>query len=184
MKLTPRTLIRAAVPAAAAGVVLTAFALPAVAQDPPGSTVTRSGGTVQLLARSGVANQVTVGLDAGHLIVEDQSGIAAFNGCQRLPGSTVSADCGTGVTQLRILLGDNGDTLFIADDVAIPASVDAGTGPDVITTGAGNDTISVRDGVRGNDSVNCDGNSATGVDQVVADPGDFVSTTCERRAFF
>ena len=186
MKLAPRTLIRAAAPALAAGMVLTAFALPAAAQEPPGSWVVRSGNTVQLSARSGVANQVAISINQtnGHLIVEDQAGIAAFNGCQRLQGSTISADCGTGVTTLQISLGDNGDSLFISELVTANASVNAGTGPDTIVTGGGNDSIVVRDGVRGNDSVNCDGNQGTGTDQVVADPGDGVSLTCERRVFF
>lgn len=184
MKLAPRTLIRAAAPALAAGMVLTAVALPAAAQEPPGSWVVRSGGTVQLSARSGVANGVSIGITpAGHLIVEDQAGIAAYNGCQRLPNSTISADCGTGVTTLQISLGDNGDSLFISEFVTANASVSAGTGPDVVVTGGGNDTIVVRDGVRGNDSVNCDGNRPAGTDQVVADLGDSVSLTCERRFF-
>ncbi|MFF8603580.1 hypothetical protein ACF065_24350 [Streptomyces sp. NPDC015232] len=186
MKLAPRALAHASVPALAAGLVLTAFALPAAAQEPPGSTVYRSGGTVQLTARSGVANDVTIGIDPsnGHLIVEDQSGIAAFGGCQRLPGSTISADCGPGVTALRIILGDNGDSLFISESVTANASVDAGSGPDVVVTGGGNDSVVVRDGVGGNDSVTCDGNQGTGIDQVIGDPGDAASLTCERRIFY
>ncbi|MEU3606896.1 hypothetical protein AB0E83_15815 [Streptomyces sp. NPDC035033] len=185
MKLAPRALARAAAPALAAGMVMTAFALPAAAQEPPGSTVVRFGNTVQLAARSGVANVVTIGINQanGHLIVEDQSGIAAFNGCRRLAGSTISADCGPGVTTLQISLGDNGDSLFISESVRANATVNAGTGPDFIATGAGNDTIVVRDGVRGNDAVICDGNQGTGVDQVVADVNDSVSLSCERRTF-
>ncbi|MEU9169043.1 hypothetical protein AB0D34_14780 [Streptomyces sp. NPDC048420] len=186
MNLAPRTLIRAAVPALAAGMVLTAFTLPAAAQEPPGSWVIRSGNTVQLSARSGVANEVTIGINQadGHLIVEDQAGIGAFNGCRRLPNSTISADCGAGVTTLQISLGDLGDSLFILDSVTANASVSAGSGPDTVMTGGGNDSIVVRDGVRGNDSVNCDGNPTAGADQVVADPGDNVSLSCERRVSY
>ncbi|POX53757.1 hypothetical protein C3489_14985 [Streptomyces sp. Ru71] len=193
MKLAPRPLIRAAAPAAAAGLVLTAFTLPAVALDPPGSTVTRSGGTVQLVARSGVANVVHVGgqtlADGVHAIVEDESGIAAFNGCRPLDATT--ADCGVGITQLQIALGDNSDTLFIdqrADQnnpasapLLYNASVDAGTGPDTIATGRGNDQINLRDGVNGNDRVTCDGGTQ---DRAIGNPGDSIDPSCEFRVTF
>lgn len=193
MKLAPRTLIRTAVPAAAAGIVLTAFALPAAAQT-PGATVTRSGSTVQVAARPGFVNHIHVGgltqADGVHLIVEDDlSGVAAFNGCRQV--SPTVADCGVGVTQLSISLGDMNDTLFVdqtADQnnpqsapLLVNASVDAGTGSDLISTGRGNDQINVRDGIPGNDRVTCDGGTQ---DRVVADPGDSIDPSCELRATF
>ncbi|WAZ21454.1 hypothetical protein STRCI_002628 [Streptomyces cinnabarinus] len=163
-------------PALAAGVLVTAFAAPAVAQEPPGSTVVRSSGTVSLNARSGVSNYVTVSSASGRLIVEDQSGITAGPGCTRL--SSTAAACGATATATRLAfsLGNWSDVLSVG--VAVSSSVNAGSGTDVITTGGGNDSVNASDGVGGNDWVTCDGGSS---DSAFADPGDSVSRDCERR---
>ncbi|WP_328871084.1 hypothetical protein OHT76_13700 [Streptomyces sp. NBC_00287] len=172
---TVSALKHAAAPALAAGVLVTAFAAPAVAQEPPGSTVVRSGGTVSLNARSGVSNYVTVSSD-GRVIVEDQSGITAGPGCTRL--SSTAAACGSTATATRLAfsLGNWSDVLSVG--VSINTSVNAGSGVDTITTGGGNDSINAADGVGGNDWVTCDGGSN---DSAFADRGDTINRDCERR---
>ncbi|WP_128432724.1 hypothetical protein [Streptomyces cyaneus] len=166
---------------------LTALAVPAVAQESPGSTATRSGGTVHVQARDNVVNGIRVGIDLrnGHLIVEDDAGIAAGRGCMPMPGTDGTAvDCGPatgmgGVTRINATLGNFGDSFF--STAPINTSVDAGRGGDFVRTGAGNDSINLRDGVRGNDSVTCD---SGGSDQVVGEAGDTITPDCERQGRF
>jgi hypothetical protein len=167
---------RAAAPALAAGILVTAFATPAAAQ-PPGSTVVRSGTGVSLSARYAVSNYVTFSDDGGDLIVEDQSGIYAGPGCEQL--TPTAAVCGetASATRLTVALRDWSDVLHVG--VAVNTTVDAGTGTDSITTGGGDDTIFARDGVRGNDWITCDGHRTR--DTAYADLGDSINPDCELR---
>ncbi|MDF3141942.1 MULTISPECIES: hypothetical protein [unclassified Streptomyces] len=166
---------------------LTVLAAPAVAQESPGSAATRSGATVHVQARDNVVNGMRVGIDPrnGHLIVEDDAGIAAGQGCMPMSGTDGTAvDCGPatgmgGVTRLNVSMGNFGDSFF--STAPVNTSVDAGSGGDFVRTGAGNDSINLRDDVRGNDAVTCD---SGGNDQVVGEAGDTITADCERQGRF
>ncbi|WP_225099767.1 hypothetical protein [Streptomyces sp. CoH27] len=163
--------------AAVAGLVVTASAaVPAAAAQPPGSTVTRSSGTVVLSARSGVQNKVTASVSGTQLIMEDLSGLVAGPGCIQLSGTQASCGLASTVGQMTISVGDLDDT--VTNNTNIRAIIDAGTGNDIIH-GGGNDVINVHDGV-GGDTVTCDG----GFDVVYGDPGDNIAPDCEVRGVF
>ncbi|MGY6025669.1 hypothetical protein [Streptomyces spinosirectus] len=175
MKIVSTSLKRVAGPALVAGLVVASTAAPAVAAATPGSTAFRIfGGLVGLQARAGVANNVTVTVSGGRLILTDATGIAIGSGCTRV--SANSADCGPSstVSRIAIALEDMNDTANVSAD--INSIVDAGTGTDTVTTAGGNDLIDVEDNAPG-DQVNCGG----GADTVFADPGDFANANCERR---
>ncbi|WBO64387.1 hypothetical protein [Streptomyces camelliae] len=178
MRTRTSTLRRMAGTAAVAGLVVTASAaVPAAAAQPPGSTVTRSSGTVVLSARFGVQNQVTASVSGTQLIMEDLSGIVAGPGCTQLSGTRAACGSASTVGQLTISVGDMDDT--VTNNTNIRAVIDAGTGNDIIHGGGGNDTINVHDGV-GGDTVTCDG----GFDVVYGDPGDNIASDCEVRGVF
>ncbi|WP_369171468.1 hypothetical protein AB5J49_27630 [Streptomyces sp. R28] len=166
---------------------VTVLAAPAVAQESPGSAVTRSGTTVHVQARDNVVNGIRVGIDprSGHLIVEDDARIAVGRGCMPMSGTDGTAvDCGPatgmgGVTRLNVSMGNFGDSFF--STAPVNTSVDAGTGGDFVRTGGGNDSIKLRDGVRGNDAVSC---GSGGNDQVVGEAGDTITPDCERQGRF
>ena len=170
-----------------ASVSLAAFAVPAVpavGQETTGSVVDRVDGTVRILAFPNAANsmRVSVATDGprqGHLIVEDDAHILARPGCTAVPGTDgTAADCGlaAGVTRINAALGNFGDSFF--STAPITTVINAGTGGDFVRTGGANDTIDLRDGVIGNDSVDCDGGTT---DTVVANRGDLIAANCERR---
>ncbi|WP_031477466.1 hypothetical protein [Streptomyces bicolor] len=176
MKIVSSTLKRAVGPALAAGLVVTAAASPAAAQT-PGSTAFRLFGSVYLSARGGVANQVTATVTtAGRLILTDTTGIAAGSGCSPTSSPT-TVDCGvvTTSTRLSVGLGDGNDT-YNGGSIGLRTLVDAGPGFDSVTTGGGNDTIGVSDGVLA-EPVNCGG----GTDVVFRDVGDNINANCEVR---
>ncbi|WDF40586.1 hypothetical protein PBV52_29310 [Streptomyces sp. T12] len=169
------TLKRAAVPALAAGLLVTSFATPAAAQT-PGSTAFHIFGNAILSARAGAVNDVTATVVNGRLRLTDTSGIAAGPGC--LPVSATTVECGSlaNTVRLSIGLGDLSDR-FRGQGLAVRTVVDAGAGSDIVRTGSANDTIGVRDGVAGNDTVSCDGGS----DIVQRDVGDIIAADCESR---
>ncbi|MGJ5753919.1 hypothetical protein [Streptomyces puniciscabiei] len=172
------TLKRAVGPALVAGLLVTSAATPAAAQTPPGSTVFRLFGSLAVLqARAGVANNVTATVDpvTHHLYVTDSTGLAVGPGCTRLSPNT--ADCGV-ATSFAAQLGDGNDK-FDGSAAPINTTVDAGTGIDMVTTGAGNDTVGVQDNAPG-DFVDCGSRPPTGdSDTVYRDNGDVV-VNCER----
>ncbi|KUL42124.1 hypothetical protein [Streptomyces regalis] len=187
MKIAKSCVTRTAAPVLVAGVSLAAFAVPAVpavAQEAPGSVVDRVDGTVRILAFQNVANRmrVSVAVDGalrGHLIVEDDADILPRPGCTAVPGTGgTAADCGlaAGVTRINAALGNYGDSFF--STAPINTVINAGTGGDFVRTGGGNDTIDLRDGVIGNDAADCDGG---GNDTVVANLRDLIAANCERR---
>ncbi|MFI7410904.1 hypothetical protein ACIBU0_19800 [Streptomyces sp. NPDC049627] len=190
MKIAKCSLLRTAAPVLVASVSLAAFAVPAVpaaAQETPGSVVDRVDGTVRILAFPNAANsmRVSVATDGprqGHLIVEDDAHILARPGCTAVPGTDgTAADCGIaygtgGVTRINAALGNFGDSFF--STAPISTVINAGTGGDFVRTGGANDTIDLRDGVVGNDSADCDGG---GNDAVVANLRDLIAANCERR---
>ncbi|CAL9434074.1 hypothetical protein [Streptomyces sp. enrichment culture] len=167
---------RAAAPALAAGVLMTAFAVPAAAQEEPASRVARFSGQVSVQGFNGAPNSIMVFLEAGHLRVVDHNGILAGPGCEQIDDTT--ADCGTVTTsspsRLAVWLGDNDDSLSVG--LRLNTSVDAGPGMDTIATGDGVDTINVRDGER--DIVVCDGGTP---DTAYGDTVDSLNRDCERR---
>lgn len=182
MKITSGILKRVAVPAVVAGMALPmALATSAAAQSGPASTVTRVGSSVAYSAYNGENNKLTMGVDGTTLVVVDNEGIHAGTGCVQADANT--ALCGSvannAVTRIAVELRDGMDTAFIGVD--INTTVTAGGGADMVETAGGNDTIDVRDGVRGNDTVvSCGG----GVDTAVGNPTAHISSTCERRAFY
>ncbi|MFI7411127.1 hypothetical protein ACIBU0_20940 [Streptomyces sp. NPDC049627] len=168
------TLTRAAVPVLAAGLLVPAFATPAVAQT-PGSTAFRVFGNVGLSARAGFANNVTATIVGTNLRLMDSTGVAAGPGCTQVDFFNVN--CPLPVSRLSVGLGDGGDQ-FHGTGIGIRTVVDAGSGADLVETGSGNDTIGVDDDVPGNDIVSTCG---LGSDVVFANPGDVIGTGCEAR---
>ncbi|MCX4698217.1 hypothetical protein [Streptomyces sp. NBC_01373] len=182
MKIERNTLMRAAAPALVAGLLVPVFATPAGAQEPPGSTAVRFSGSVQLSARWGVPNAVTVRVENGNLIITDSAGVAPGPGCSRPnPNDSTLVNCGPlPVARLNVALRDQGDSIFV--DAPVNTSVDAGTGDDTVRTGSGNDSVNVRDG-NPRDTVDC-GEAPGDFDRAIGDPGDGIVATCEQRATF
>ncbi|MGN9759260.1 hypothetical protein [Streptomyces sp. SD31] len=168
------TLKRAAVPALAAGLLVTALATPAAAQT-PGSTAFRFFGNVGLSARAGFVNNVTATVVGANLRLTDSSGVAAGPGCRQVDFNTV--DCPLPVSRLSVGLGDQGDT-FDGTSIVIRTVVDAGPGGDTVATGGANDMIGVDDDTPNNDTVTTCG---LGSDAVFANSGDRIGTGCEAR---
>ncbi|WP_128433146.1 hypothetical protein [Streptomyces cyaneus] len=173
------TLKRAAVPALAAGLVVSAFATPAAAQT-PGSTAFHIFGNVILSARAGAVNNVTARIVDGRLRLTDTSGVTAGPGCIQVSPTEVQCGSLANVVRLSIGLGDLDDSFKpeSPETFAVRTVVDAGAGKDTVETGRGNDTIGVKDGVAGNDTVVSCG---AGSDIVQRDVGDIIAANCESR---
>ncbi|MEU9720394.1 hypothetical protein [Streptomyces sp. NPDC047976] len=164
---------RVAVPILVAGVALPlTLATPATAA--PTGVVTRFNNQVSFSAAAGANNQVIIDNFSGQLRVQNlPDGITAGPGC--VAQSPTAALCGAvnTATAIGIQLRDQDDQL-LSSSVPVPVRVNAGDGFDDLATGAGADSIIVRDGTF--DSVDC----GLGFDSVIADPLDSLSGNCER----
>lgn len=175
MKIMSSSLKRAAGPALAAGLLVTAFATPAAAQT-PGSTAFRVFGNVGLSARAGFENNVTASIVGNYLRLTDTAGVAAGPGC--ISRGFNAVDCPLPVSRLSVGLGNENDT-FEGTSITIRTVVDAGSGTDTVATGSGNDTIGLDDDAPGDSVTTCGG----GYDVVFLNPGDTIAAdaACEAR---
>ncbi|MGW6704377.1 hypothetical protein ACWGDE_05735 [Streptomyces sp. NPDC054956] len=173
MKLTRVRALRAAVPAAVAGMLLPLImATPAHAA---GAVAVRYGGTVLYTAASGATNQLTL-LDAGaELRLTDTAGITAGFGCQQDSPTSIRCGARATVTRLQAALGDGNDKLDYNTSSTFAVSANGGTGVDEIKTGPGNDMIDLRDG-----AADLPTQCGAGFDSVLADTADTGFSGCER----
>ncbi|MGH9188128.1 MAG: calcium-binding protein, partial [Acidimicrobiales bacterium] len=143
-----------------AAVAALAFAAPAVAGPrpaeaaPPETVVARVDALVTVTAGAGVANRVILSVDAGELVVADAAvAVAAGDGCAG--GGLAEARCDlAGVTEVRVVLGDQNDVLAKPTPLPVPLLYDGGEGNDTFVAatvadgadtflgGAGADTVS------------------------------------------
>ena len=128
-------------------------------------------GRVTYTAPAGTANRVIVAGSGSTFTVEDTAltNITPGTGCTTVAANKVSC---TGVTAVTVDAGDLGD--FIDARVAVPVTVNGGTGPADVKTGSGNDTITtdaaldVINAGSGNDTIT----TGDGADQIQPGPGD------------
>ncbi|HWT95843.1 MAG TPA: calcium-binding protein, partial [Solirubrobacteraceae bacterium] len=114
--------LRSILPLAAA---LTAFGAPATAHA---LTVDVQGPTLRVTAGPFETNRITVGVTSGKYVVRDD-------------GTVVSQLSTSGISALRVDLGDLDDTLTIAPEVTVGATLIDGPGNDTVTGGAKKDTF-------------------------------------------
>jgi Ca2+-binding RTX toxin-like protein len=167
--------------AAAVTLALATFAAPAEA-----STLSKTGSTIVYNASSPEANVLTVSrLGTDYVFAE--SAVTIDELCED-GNSATNVRCGAaGVTEIRILLQDNGDHLTIDDSVAAAGQprilAEGGDGPDELTGGAGPESLCGGPGVDtlngggGNDRldfpcIDSQGDQTPGADTLNGDAGD------------
>ena len=174
-----------------AGVVLAALtiapaAAPAAAPTPPGEAVSVVNGVLTYTSIAGQADLVTVTEVFGHYVNEaSTAGNSPGAGCASQGDFYVHC---VGSTAARIDTLDGNDGVLVLS--VLPATVDGGTGDDLITGGAGADALTGGPGLdelnggAGNDRIYAaDGEAdtidcGTGDDRAVTDASDVV-TNCE-----
>src|SRR5262249_1484231 len=121
------------------------------------SAVNFRDGVLSIQGQNGAANDLAVHVSAdGNTIWGEANGEA---------GSQIQTSL---VRRIRIIGGENSDTISVDANVNIPVYVQGGNGDDVITTGSGNDTIKAGngrdtlDGCKGNDAID-GGNGADSI---------------------
>jgi Ca2+-binding RTX toxin-like protein len=125
---------------AAAAAVLPGLAA-APAQAATGTTVT-SLGPLRVDARNGIANQVAVSLTNSTFQVSDRDQVIAGAGCTSITRNL--AECAVGDPSVIVNTQDGDDV--VNAPVALPVSVNLGSGNDTATTGAGADSLAGNDG--------------------------------------
>jgi Ca2+-binding RTX toxin-like protein len=151
---------------AVAAVAAMALGAPAVASAAAGS-VGENATTLLFQAGPGTQNVVQIttwAFKVDHFVVRDQgvgATLQAATGCRDATSPAGAVDCTrTGVTGLRVLLGDRADTLTLIrtlgsghESISLPTRINGGPGNDSITGGVGGDVIIAGPGVntvRGN----------------------------------
>ena len=97
-----------------------------------GGTAILSGGTLKVTGTSG-NDHVQIVRDGSNLVVRDQSGIIG-----RFLSSAVKA--------LTVSTGAGNDSVKIASNITVPATLDGGTGKNLLEAGGGKTTIIGGDG--------------------------------------
>jgi hypothetical protein len=153
-----------------------------VAAAPAGAatlTVDYAKGTIAFQAAAGEANNLKVDTDKSSFRIADSSAptvslsqiAGVVNGCNAA-GAGVFKCPSHGLSRATIDLGDGHDTVDVTA-AGLPTTVTGGVGGKDVELGAGDDSVSLRNGVR--DHISC----GDGDDTVVADAQDDVSDDCE-----
>jgi len=132
--------------------VPTAAAAPGVISPAATSIVTRStSGAVELQAGTATTNDVQVFLESGILTITDTAGLTAGTGCTLV--NSLEVQCGTGVTNVGLFLGDQDDVVRVQTGIATTVFGEAGN--DFFHGGlvAGADSQAFYDGGTGADTV-------------------------------
>ncbi len=142
--------------ALAAALLLTLLA----ATPAMGANVLMDGTTLRYNAAPGEANTLTITQSGAEFAVSDGVPVTPGAGCASVDAT--SATC-SGATLIRVNVGDLDDTVTI--DAPTPSEIFGQTGNDILTGGAGNDTI---DGKEGDDTLT----GGDGTDSVFGKDGD------------
>ena len=113
----------------------------ALAPAAPAATVSVSGSTLNVLEESPEANRLTISVAGNVWTITDTARIPfAGGGCTRPATDRVTCTT-TAVRALTITAGDEDDTVVLTPSVTWPATIRDGAGDDVVTGGAGADTL-------------------------------------------
>lgn len=165
-----------------ASTLVVAMASPAAAAEVSLKDVAGGGKALVYSAAPGEINNLSINLQGSEYTVQDIAGspLTAQAPCTAWSDPMLQgtgAKCpATDVNGIQVALGDQTDQASVGgiSNVLVPVAIDSGPGPDRIFSGSGLDTISVFNGVSGDD-VTCN----AGEDTVYADPGDTVAADCE-----
>jgi Ca2+-binding RTX toxin-like protein len=153
-------------------VVSTAAVTASPAHAATSVTVTAGLNKVDVIASPGQANNITLSMSGGNLVVSDTGDtVTPGTGCSAGPNNMVSCPVPDFFT-LNVDAGDLNDT--ITKNANIHGSLSGGAGNDTLHGGNGNDILDVLDGIDGNDVAVGTG----GQDICVADDGD-TTVSCE-----
>jgi hypothetical protein len=158
--------VRAARSALPAALLLAlGLVLPAAAQA--AATLSVGGSTLTFTTSDGLDHQTQPYLATnGHLRIGDPGGIAlGASGCTSVSAGVVDCGAPSAFTRLVFSFGAGDDTLSVGDGLHLPVTVDAGAGDDDIDAGDQGDAL---DGGDGADTVYGNG----GADVVRGGPGD------------
>lgn len=135
--------------------------------------ITRSGDWVQLVARSGAANEIQVTTSGVNLVVTDvRDALTAGTGCTQVTNRSVHCSL-SGLSRVRIDAGD-GDDIVRMSAGPLDSTIDGGPGNDTLYGSTGTDSLIGRDG---NDVLHGNGDSdwlvgGEGDDGLDGGPGD------------
>lgn len=118
--------------------VTTTTAQVRVTAGPPAgapTTIAISGGTITVTGGTGKRNGIGIGRNASELTIADsQAAVTPPAGCRAVNPSAVACPY-AGLRQLNVNLGDGNDWTTVTQEVNLPATINAGTGNDVVTSG-------------------------------------------------